>query len=103
MFFSPAFRAHVRSVGVLTREVKTALMKSSWERTPADLSLIRTVVMHIKAFETYPLPLKNELPHVLVYQKFGSGRVVIQQGTEYLDMHTILLCCKMAKIKKPVH
>lgn len=55
-------------------------MKSSWERTPVDLTLIQGLVMRIKAFETYPTPLKAELSRVLMYQMFGSGRIVIQQG-----------------------
>ena len=55
-------------------------MKSSWDRTPKDLVLIQNLIMRIKAFETYSLALKAELARVLLYQKFGKGRVVIQQG-----------------------
>lgn len=77
-----AFKAHVRSVGRLSSEVKKALKKSSWHRTPNDLTLIQNVIMRIKAFETYSMALKAELSRVLSYQKFEKGRVVVQQGIE---------------------
>lgn len=75
-----AFKAHVRSVGTLSSEVKKALKKSSCHRTPKDLALIQNVIMRIKAFETYSMALKAELCRVLSYEKFGKGRVVVQQG-----------------------
>ncbi|CAB3976903.1 Hypothetical predicted protein [Paramuricea clavata] len=79
-FNASAFRADVRSVGSLSSEVKKALVKSSWGRTPKDLALVQNLVMRIKAFDTYSLALKAELSRVLLYQKFGKGRIVIQQG-----------------------
>ncbi|XP_028399067.1 cGMP-dependent protein kinase, isozyme 1-like [Dendronephthya gigantea] len=75
-----AFRAHARSVGSLSSEVKKALVKSPWDRTPKDLALVQNLIMRIKAFETFSTHLKSELSRVLLYQKFGAGRVVIQQG-----------------------
>ena len=60
--------------------MKKALVKSSWGRTPKDLALVQNLVMRIKAFDTYSLALKAELSRVLLYQKFGKGRIVIQQG-----------------------
>ena len=83
LLFKPiilAFKAHVRSVGTLSPEVKKALKKPSYHRTPKDLALIQNVIMKIKTFETYSTALKAELSRVLSYEKFGKGRVVVQQG-----------------------
>ena len=83
LLFKPiilAFKAHVRSVGTLSPEVKKALKKPSCHRTPKDLALIQNVIMKIKTFETYSTALKAELSRVLSYEKFGKGRVVVQQG-----------------------
>lgn len=63
--------------------MKKALVKSSEDRTSNDLALIHNVVMRIKAFDTYSPALKAELSRVLLYQKFGKGRIVIQQGMVY--------------------
>ena len=60
--------------------LKNALVKLSWDRTPKDLALIQNLIMRIKAFETYSMALKAELSRVLLYEKFGERRIVIQQG-----------------------
>ena len=83
-----AFSAHVRSVGTLSAAMKNALVKSPSDRTPKDLVLVQNLIMRIKAFETYSLALKAELSRVLLYQKFGKGRIVIQQGVKsVIEIH----------------
>ena len=64
----------------LSERVKIILTKPSWFRNDEELEIVRRFVMKLACFSRYSLYVRQELAHVLFYEVFEQGRVVIRQG-----------------------
>ena len=75
-----SFFPECQSCSGLSARVKTILMKVAWSRTEEELEIVRRFVMKLACFSRYSLYVRQELAHVLFYDVFERGRVVIRQG-----------------------
>lgn len=64
----------------LSTRVKMILKKVAWSRTEEELEIVRRFVMKLTCFSRYSLYVRHELAHVLFYDVFERGRVIIRQG-----------------------
>lgn len=69
-----------QSCSGLSERVKIILTKPSWYRNQEELRIVRRFVMKLACFSRYSLYVRQELAHVLFYEVFERGRVVIRQG-----------------------
>ena len=69
-----------QSCSGLSARVKMILMKVAWSRTEEELEIVRRFVIKLACFSRYSLYVRHELAHVLFYDVFERGRVVIRQG-----------------------
>lgn len=69
---------------------KYAMTLQDWERNDEDIDVIYQIVKRLKAFHSYNYQTKRELARVITYQKFGPGRIVLQQGHHGRNMYFIL-------------
>ena len=69
-----------QSCSGLSARVKAILQKVDWSRTDEEIEVVRRFVMKLAYFNRYSLYVRQELAHVLFYDVFERGRVVIRQG-----------------------
>ena len=75
-----SFFPECQSCSGLSTRVKMILMKVAWSRTEEELEIVRRFVMKLACFSRYSLYVRHELAHVLFYDVFERGRVVLRQG-----------------------
>ena len=75
-----SFFPECQSCSGLSERVKIILTKPAWSRNRDELETVRRFVIKLACFGRYSLYVRQELAHVLFYEVFERGRVVIRQG-----------------------
>ena len=75
-----SFFPECQSCSGLSERVKIILTKPSWSRNKDELEIVRRFVMKLTCFGRYSVYVRQELAHVIFYEVFERGRVVIRQG-----------------------
>ena len=75
-----SFFPECQSCSGLSERVKIILTKPTWSRNGEELGIVRKFATRLACFGRYSLYVRQELAHVLFYEVFEKGRVVIRQG-----------------------
>jgi hypothetical protein len=66
----------------LTPDVKRALtLPDKFERTESDLTALQAYISGFKWLQDYTRKMQRELCRYMEYERFGSGRVILKEGT----------------------
>ena len=100
-----SFFPECQSISGLSMRVKMILLKVAWSRTEEELTIVRRFVMKLPCFSRYSLYVRQELAHVLYYEAFEKGRVVIRQGDTGYSFYFIVSGSVLVEIqdKDPIH
>ncbi|XP_068758583.1 cyclic nucleotide-binding domain-containing protein 2-like [Montipora capricornis] len=98
--FQPAFKSAVNTCGALSKRAKEILMKNPWQRKPEDVRTIYNVVDKLKCFSRSTPRIKRALATIVYYQKFGNGRVIVQQGHPGRSMYFIVSGSVLVQLAK---
>ena len=100
-----SFFPECQSISGLSMRVKMILLKVAWSRTEEELTTVRRFVMKLPCFSRYSLYVRQELAHVLYYEAFEKGRVVIRQGDTGYSFYFIVSGSVLVEIqdKDPIH
>ncbi|XP_077987469.1 uncharacterized protein LOC144442072 [Glandiceps talaboti] len=99
-FNAAAYKANVQSFGKVSDRAKYILSMPSWNREDEDIEYLYSIVKRLKSFDRYSNTVKRELVRVLYYEKYESGRVVVQQGQPGLSFYIIVSGCVSMELRE---